>query len=269
MTNIVALLETDCITCIALFWCLYTVGCVYLVIYSMYISLWLILLVLAGCRKVGPEADIEEYESLRDYVSQVEYELGVQNKVRVLPAPGGPIRTTELISEAIASLPDDVIVMTSTLTTDLSPEFIYRVRTNTVRGRQVFAPIAFWEYAPQLVYSKPRPDHVDVSRNTGHFGERWYDHLAFFSDDYKAAIDGGADKFAEPIDVLTSLLGVEVLRVPEPHLLVRNYSPACLDNTLTDRPKCSMQFLDNLGSGPILAKSLLRDGLVNGKDAEQ
>lgn len=212
---------------------------------------------------MGPEAEIDDYESLRDYITQVEDELGFQNKVNLLPSSGGTGRIMDVLTEAISSLPDDVIVVTSTLTTDFSAEFMSRALTNTIQGKQVFAPIAFWEYAPNLIYDKSRPERVEVSRNVGHFGEQWYDHLAFFSDDFKAGIAGKEDAFAEPIDVFTYMIGMKILRAPEPQLLVRNYSPACLAKIIGDRPKCSMQFLDNIGSGPILARSLLRNGFIN------
>lgn len=214
-------------------------------------------------RNVGPEADIDEYETLRDAVSQIESDIGVQNRVNILPAPGGPALIMDLLTEAIRSLPDDVIVVTSTLTTDFSMDFISKVRTNTIQGKQAFAPIAFWEYNPELIYESQRPNYVDVSRNIGHFGEKWYDHLAFYCSDYKDAISADLGTFAEPIDVLTSIIGLEVLRAPEPQLLVRNYYPSCLRRNSKDQTKCSMQYLDNIGGGSILAKSLLQDGFLD------
>ena len=215
-------------------------------------------------RKAGPEADIDEFETIRSYVTQIESDLGVHNRVNVLATSGGTVSMMDVLTEAIDSLPDDVIVVISTLTTDLSTEFISHVLTNTIKGKQAFAPIAFWEYTPNLIYhDKRRPDHVDVSRNIGHFGEKWYDHLSFFSCDYKSGISGKDGMFAEPIDVLTSIIGLEVFRAPDPNLLVRSYRPSCLTKSISDKTKCSMQFLDNMGSGPILAKSLLQGGFTD------
>ncbi len=53
---------------------------------------------------------------------------------------------------------------------------------------QVFYPIGFWQYKPNLVYKeKPYPTAIDIKPMTGHFDSNVYEHAAFFNSDYMTA----------------------------------------------------------------------------------
>ena len=53
---------------------------------------------------------------------------------------------------------------------------------------QVFFPIGFMEYKPNLVYKeKPYPKTVEVKKDLGRFDNKNFDHASFYLSDYAAA----------------------------------------------------------------------------------
>ena len=53
---------------------------------------------------------------------------------------------------------------------------------------QVFFPVAFWAYKPNLIYDKPPyPATIDISPKTGRFDPKRFDHVSFYRADYTAA----------------------------------------------------------------------------------
>ena len=77
------------------------------------------------------------------------------------------------------------LFMLSTVGMELSIEFLNRVRMNTIQGWQVFFPIGFWQYKPNLIYDeKPYPTTIEINRNVGHFDEYNFEHASFYNADY-------------------------------------------------------------------------------------
>lgn len=63
---------------------------------------------------------------------------------------------------------------------DVTVEFLNRVRMNTIEGFQVFSPIPFRQYNPQVSGTKK----FEVNTNVGHFDREEFRYLAFYSKDY-------------------------------------------------------------------------------------
>ena len=53
---------------------------------------------------------------------------------------------------------------------------------------QVFYPIGFWQYRPNLIYDKkPYPSTVELAGNKGHYDMLSYEHASFYISDYVSA----------------------------------------------------------------------------------
>lgn len=60
---------------------------------------------------------------------------------------------------------------------------------NTIIQWQVFSPIPFSEYNPDIAYStsKARENELDINRNFGRYDEYNFNHVSFYAKDY---VDG-------------------------------------------------------------------------------
>lgn len=60
---------------------------------------------------------------------------------------------------------------------------------NTISQWQVFSPIPFSEYHPDIVYmeSKLKENEFDITRNHGRYDEYNFNHVAFYAKDYTAS----------------------------------------------------------------------------------
>lgn len=58
---------------------------------------------------------------------------------------------------------------------------------NTIKEWQVFSPIPFSEFHPDIVYSDdlPRPKEMDINRKLGHYDSLNTDHISFYTKDYR------------------------------------------------------------------------------------
>lgn len=209
----------------------------------------------------------DPFQFTKQFIEKTEARTG-KSKVSWIMPPYDKTSIIDLITYTVNTVPENSIVFTSTVSTLLNADFISRIRDVTWLGKQAYSPIAFWEYFPSLIYDdqQPRPPTVEVSRYIGHFGELWYDHLAFFAKDYKRGSAAIRNSASEPIDILMSLESYDILRSVDPNLLVRYKPPVCKARAIVEWPRCNLQLLDNVGSGPILAKRLLQDGSIVGMD---
>lgn len=57
---------------------------------------------------------------------------------------------------------------------------------NTIKNWQVFSPIPFSEFNPDIVYSDDfvRPKEMDINKNYGHYDTLNNDHISFYVKDY-------------------------------------------------------------------------------------
>ena len=127
----------------------------------------------------------------------------------------------------------------------LSTEFLNRVRMNTIKGVQVYFPIAFWLYKPNLSHEKKpyqkfrsETGQFQHSHRTGHWDPHQYGQAAFYSTDYIA----GRNKMKvqhipdNTIDVLEMFLKeppkIHVLRPMEPQLFETYYEKKCTNASL-------------------------------------
>ena len=95
---------------------------------------------------------------------------------------------------------DDLILIVSPCV-EMQTEFLNRVRLNTVKGHQVFFPIPFNEYTPNIVYSiRPYPDEIEINKNYGYFNIYSYEFVSFYNSDYSHV----KAKYLEEYSILNS-----------------------------------------------------------------
>ncbi|RUS82928.1 hypothetical protein EGW08_009312, partial [Elysia chlorotica] len=93
----------------------------------------------------------------------------------------------DLVSKEYSST-YDALILTCTMGMQLNQEMLNRVRINTVEGWQVFFPVGFWQFKPNLIYDKkPYPTEIEFNSKAGHYDVLSYEHGSFYNSDYKAA----------------------------------------------------------------------------------
>lgn len=86
----------------------------------------------------------------------------------------------------------DVLILMTTVNmemqSELTSQYLNRVRMNTVKGKQVFFPMGFWQYRPNLIYNKkPFPSSVEIGQRLGVYSTKSVDHASFYLSDYRTA----------------------------------------------------------------------------------
>ncbi|XP_058975095.1 chondroitin sulfate glucuronyltransferase [Musca domestica] len=98
----------------------------------------------------------------------------------------------EILSIAVADLAlpklglDSLVLMASN-SISFKPDFLNRVRMNTIQGFQVYSPIGFMMYPCKLAGFCKECETCDVSQSTGYFDKWNYDIVSFYSRDYVQA----------------------------------------------------------------------------------
>ncbi|XP_067933571.1 chondroitin sulfate synthase 2-like [Watersipora subatra] len=170
------------------------------------------------------------------------------------------ILQAKTITDVVRDIEGNSIVLTSTSETRITLQFLERIRAYVVEGKQLYAPIAFWQYDPKLIaLTKGSSSNLEIARANGHFADKWFDHLAFTPTDLKRAKQYASKGFTNLYEVLSSLPEITVLRSPDADCLVIYHDHSCSQQNLADKLICTDHKLNNVGSGPILAMSLLKD----------
>uniref|UniRef100_A0A1A9VC24 Hexosyltransferase n=1 Tax=Glossina austeni TaxID=7395 RepID=A0A1A9VC24_GLOAU len=98
----------------------------------------------------------------------------------------------EILSIAVADLAlpkiglESLVLMASNSIT-FKPDFLNRVRMNTIQGFQVYSPIGFMLYPCRLASFCKDCESCDVSQGSGYFDKWNYDVISFYSRDYVQA----------------------------------------------------------------------------------
>merc|ERR550532_1231219 len=103
---------------------------------------------------------------------------------------------------------------------------------NSISNWQVFFPIAFWQYKPNLVYEeKPYPTTIDINSKVGHYDINSYVHASFYNSDYQYArkqmISTSAAVDIDLFDMFLKYHNVHVFRAVEPALKIRFSMHTC------------------------------------------
>uniref|UniRef100_A0A8D8M5D0 Hexosyltransferase n=1 Tax=Cacopsylla melanoneura TaxID=428564 RepID=A0A8D8M5D0_9HEMI len=87
-----------------------------------------------------------------------------------------------ILDLALKKFSGDSLIFFTNPYTELYNDFLNRIRMNTIQGYQVFSPIPFSEYSPNITQHKSAS--IDINKNIGHFNVYNHDHISFYVKDY-------------------------------------------------------------------------------------
>ncbi|CAG5120511.1 unnamed protein product, partial [Candidula unifasciata] len=94
----------------------------------------------------------------------------------------------QIIDLVSSNLNNDALMLMGSIGMIVNTEMLNRVRINTIAGWQVFFPIGFWQYRPNLIYErKPYPVDIEFTSRAGHYDVLSFEHGSFYNTDYKDA----------------------------------------------------------------------------------
>ncbi|XP_051881966.1 chondroitin sulfate synthase 2 [Pristis pectinata] len=163
--------------------------------------------------------------------------------------------------------PVDTLFFLAGTNSQLSVDFLNRCRMNTISQWQVFFPIHFQEYEPEVAYrDRPRPLTVDLLKDAGHFDRDSFEAACFYNADYMAArskVSAAAldnEELLESLDMYQMFVqysGLHVFRAVEPALRQKHGQRACDPRASEDLyHRCVQSNLQGLGSRAQLAMLL-------------
>ncbi|XP_063985772.1 chondroitin sulfate synthase 2 [Diachasmimorpha longicaudata] len=112
--------------------------------------------------------------------------LSVRMGVRTEEVRGDPIVGVGILDLVSRKFSPESLVMVMEMGAGLKPEFLNRVRMNTIMQSQIFSPIPFTEYHPDIAYpdNAQRPPEVDINRNYGSYDLHNFETISFYIKDY-------------------------------------------------------------------------------------
>ena len=119
--------------------------------------------------------------------------------------------------------PKETLFLLCSVGMELSIEFLNRVRMNSISKWQVFFPIAFYQYKPNLIYEeKPYPTEIEIHAKSGHFDANSYTHASFYNSDYQYArkqmISTSASQNIDLFDMFLKYHSIHIFRSVDPAL---------------------------------------------------
>jgi hypothetical protein len=125
----------------------------------------------------------KKYTSLIKTNSRIlQYQLTITNETIFFSDGLKQLTVADYMSSKLSI---DGLILITTSCAELQPEFLNRVRLNTIKGNQVFFPIPFNEYSPNVIYpSRPFPLDVEIHKNVGYFNLETYEYVSYYNLDY-------------------------------------------------------------------------------------
>ncbi|XP_016412873.1 chondroitin sulfate synthase 2-like isoform X2 [Sinocyclocheilus rhinocerous] len=161
--------------------------------------------------------------------------------------------------------PVDTLFLIATVKTSINSEFLNRCRMNSINNWQVFFPIHFQFYNPNIAYhNQPLPNTMDLVKESGHFDRSSFTEACFYNSDYMTTRTRMSSDVQEEIlenldiyDMFVKYSGLHVFRAVEPNLNQKYSYQPCNPRLSEDiYQRCLQSTLDSLGSRSQLAMLL-------------
>jgi chondroitin sulfate synthase len=150
------------------------------------------------------------------------------SRTYIVPSSGSFARA-EALELGAAKYDDEVDNLLFLVDVDMvfTSRTLYRIRTNTVRGKQVYFPIVFSEYDPNFSYERATTlrNHFVLDQNSGYWRQFGYGIVSVYKSDFKSV--GGFDTGIrgwgkEDVDLFDKFVSVaanfSVFRAADPQL---------------------------------------------------
>ncbi|XP_070694555.1 chondroitin sulfate synthase 2-like [Pempheris klunzingeri] len=163
--------------------------------------------------------------------------------------------------------PVDTLFFLANANTRVNSEFLNRCRMNSINNWQVFFPIHFQDYNPDVAYhNQEHPVTVDLVKDAGRFDRTSFEEACFYNSDYMATRTRMVADVQENEEILETLdiyemfvkySGLHVFRAVEPALHQQYRYQACNPRLSEDiYHRCVQSNLEGLGSRTQLAMLL-------------
>ncbi|XP_037344267.1 chondroitin sulfate synthase 2 [Pungitius pungitius] len=163
--------------------------------------------------------------------------------------------------------PVDSLFFLASVNTNVNSEFLNRCRMNSINNWQVFFPVHFQDFNPDVAYrNQQRPAAADLVKDAGRFDRGSFEEACFYNTDYMAARSRMAADAQENEDLLETLdifdvflrySGLHVFRAVEPALHQQYSYRACNPRLSEDLyHRCIQSNTEGLGSRSQLAMLL-------------
>lgn len=170
--------------------------------------------------------------------------------------------------------PVDTLFFIATVKTNVNFEFLNRCRMNSINSWQVFFPIHFQYYNPNIAYhNQPHPNTADLVKEAGHFDRSSFSEACFYNADYMASRTRMSLDVQENEELLESLdiydmfvkySNLHVFRAVESALHEKYSYQPCNPRLSEDiYQRCVQSMLDSLGSRSQLAMLLFEQEQAN------
>lgn len=125
----------------------------------------------------------KKYSSLMSTSTRIiKTEIDIKDEVLLKSESFKQITVIEHISKKLAP---DALIFYSTICVEFQADFLNRIRLNTVLNSQIFFPIPFSSYMPNVVYgSRPFPSDIEINKNNGYFNTDSYQFVSFYNHDF-------------------------------------------------------------------------------------
>ncbi|XP_046651600.1 chondroitin sulfate glucuronyltransferase-like [Daphnia pulicaria] len=190
----------------------------------------------------------------------------LSSKISSLNRSGMDFIAVDLISSKVE--PGTLIFLCNPFT-EIYPDVLNRVRINTISGWQLFSPIPFAEYNPEVSFpGLSKTEALNISTNQGFYDVHETQHISFYMADYLNArktfemeqplVKSDRDlqgEFSSPhesiLAMFTRMRQLHILRAVEPHLRIRYHERKC------ETRRCRESFLLSQGTRSQLAQFAL------------
>lgn len=163
--------------------------------------------------------------------------------------------------------PVDTLFFLANVNTNINSEFLNRCRMNSINNWQVFFPIHFQDYNPDVAYHNQQPPAtIDLVKDAGHFDRSSFEEACFYNSDYMATRTRMSSDVQENEEILETLdiydmfvkySVLHVFRAVEPALHQQYRYQACNPRLSEDiYHRCVQSNLEGLGSRSQLAMLL-------------
>lgn len=87
-----------------------------------------------------------------------------------------------ILDLALKKFSSESLIFFTSSNSEMYNDFLNRVRMNTIQGYQVYSPVPFSEYSPNI--TQRTSASIDINKNMGHFDVYNHEHISFYVKDY-------------------------------------------------------------------------------------
>jgi hypothetical protein len=207
----------------------------------------------------------DSFVNIKSTVASITSQPNANNKIMMksVEINYATIKEIDLYDVIISDFSASTLVSIATPGMELELDYINRIRMNTIVGVQIFSPISYWQYKPNLAYDqKPYPDMVELNQKYGHFDALSFVDCSFYVSDFQKArrsLTALEVKSFSLVSMFLKYQKLHIFRAAEPSLKYRWQNITCSRASL-QRDHCVERQHQHLATRAQMAKLLFEYG---------